>query len=437
MVQTLVATIHFSQFTCCFRSFGVLIHGFFLASRKPKSHNYSLILYSLHLQVNAITRMYIHYSWRWVLASAPPFACLLVTPNADAMVHSNHKSRAHSLLTFFRSQRMVHESFQLHSRIHSDHANAIRPDMLTYIIRKLFLRSRCACNWKMISQTIDVCFWRVHRHNLMKVPELLKGVPARRPCVTDALYDWEINSRMHRCVCVIVLGPKVVTPKVQTFVLLLVWFGGEIPVLNFWASFVLKTCHPKRTLVSTRPPPLSPILAYPCAPYCYIHTIGWSGQCPTPWCLQSFLWEWPLSCCIKPSDAQRPATARSYPHGRDCKSKSDLPHSLSEWKGNSIPPRHSFASLSQWTCLACTTHMRFWSFSICFLCVIQLEENPNPVMILVFFSIVSARMAPEGLYSRWLRNLVSQVQVCIHCVILMQNILCNSLQRILASEFDI
>ena len=43
----------------------------------------------------------------------------------------------------------------------------------------------------------------------MKAPELHKRIPARKPCVTDVLCNWEIQSQIIRmCVCDIILGPK-------------------------------------------------------------------------------------------------------------------------------------------------------------------------------------------------------------------------------------
>ena len=33
------------------------------------------------------------------------------------------------------------------------------------------LSNRCACNWKINSQTINVCMWCVHRKYLMKAPD--------------------------------------------------------------------------------------------------------------------------------------------------------------------------------------------------------------------------------------------------------------------------
>ena len=44
----------------------------------------------------------------------------------------------------------------------------------------------------------------------MKVPEIHRTIPARKPCVTDVLCNWEFNSQTIRmCVCVIILGPIV------------------------------------------------------------------------------------------------------------------------------------------------------------------------------------------------------------------------------------
>ena len=48
----------------------------------------------------------------------------------------------------------------------------------------------------MNSQRILVCNWRVHREYLLEAPELHKRIPARRPCVTDVLCNWEIISQI-------------------------------------------------------------------------------------------------------------------------------------------------------------------------------------------------------------------------------------------------
>ena len=48
-----------------------------------------------------------------------------------------------------------------------------------------------------------------HRKYLTKAPELHKQIPARKPCVTDVLCNWGINSNKNKNVCVIILGPIV------------------------------------------------------------------------------------------------------------------------------------------------------------------------------------------------------------------------------------
>ena len=65
----------------------------------------------------------------------------------------------------------------------------------------MLLCNRCACNWKITSQIINVYTWRVHRKYVVKVPELHKTIPARKPCVRDALCNWKINSLINKHVC--------------------------------------------------------------------------------------------------------------------------------------------------------------------------------------------------------------------------------------------
>ena len=71
----------FSVHTLFPQVFWAFIHGFFSATGTPNSHNHSYVHYSLNSRANVITRMYIHYSRRMVLANVPPFTCLLVTTN--------------------------------------------------------------------------------------------------------------------------------------------------------------------------------------------------------------------------------------------------------------------------------------------------------------------------------------------------------------------
>ena len=67
----------------------------------------------------------------------------------------------------------------------------------------ILLCNKCACNWKINSQTINVCNEHVHRKYLMKAPNytnlFLPESPV--PCVTDVLCNWEINSQTIKCVC--------------------------------------------------------------------------------------------------------------------------------------------------------------------------------------------------------------------------------------------
>ena len=66
--------------------------------------------------------------------------------------------------------------------------------------------NRFACYWKINSQTINVCNCRVHRNYLLKAPKVHKIIHARKPCVTDVLYNLEISAQKIK-VCVIILAP--------------------------------------------------------------------------------------------------------------------------------------------------------------------------------------------------------------------------------------
>ena len=75
----------------------------------------------------------------------------------------------------------------------------------------ILLCNRCVCNGKINSQTINLCVMGAPTE---KAPcadaQFHKRIPARTPCVTDGLCDWEINSQIiQMCVCVIILGPIV------------------------------------------------------------------------------------------------------------------------------------------------------------------------------------------------------------------------------------
>ena len=45
----------------------------------------------------------------------------------------------------------------------------------------ILLCDRCACNWRINSQTTNVCHWRIHRKYHMKAPKLHKIIPVRKP----------------------------------------------------------------------------------------------------------------------------------------------------------------------------------------------------------------------------------------------------------------
>ena len=60
----------------------------------------------------------------------------------------------------------------------------------------ILLCNRCACNWKINSQTIHMCNWRAHRKYLVKAPNYTKEFLPETPCVTDVLCNWEINSQI-------------------------------------------------------------------------------------------------------------------------------------------------------------------------------------------------------------------------------------------------
>ena len=69
------------------------------------------------------------------------------------------------------------------------------PNYYTNHSETILLCDRCACNWKINSQRILVCDCRIHRKYLIEAPELHKRSPARKPCVTDVLCNWELDSQ--------------------------------------------------------------------------------------------------------------------------------------------------------------------------------------------------------------------------------------------------
>ena len=84
----------------------------------------------------------------------------------------------------------------------------------------------CVCNRKSTSQTINVCNWPVHRKCVMEALELHKRTPARKPCVTDVLCNWEMNPQIIKYVCVLILGPTVYVCVRWTLYVCHPWGGG-------------------------------------------------------------------------------------------------------------------------------------------------------------------------------------------------------------------
>ena len=41
----------------------------------------------------------------------------------------------------------------------------------------------------------ECVYWHVRSKYLMEAPELHERIPAREPCVTDVLCNWEINPK--------------------------------------------------------------------------------------------------------------------------------------------------------------------------------------------------------------------------------------------------
>ena len=60
----------------------------------------------------------------------------------------------------------------------------------------ILLCNRCACNWEIDSQTINVCSWQRSQKVPYEGAELHKRIPARKPSVRDVLCNWEINSQI-------------------------------------------------------------------------------------------------------------------------------------------------------------------------------------------------------------------------------------------------
>ena len=59
----------------------------------------------------------------------------------------------------------------------------MRPEMITQMIRKQFfcVTDVCVCNWKINSQTINVCNWRVCRKYLVKAPNYTREFLPEHP----------------------------------------------------------------------------------------------------------------------------------------------------------------------------------------------------------------------------------------------------------------
>ena len=72
----------------------------------------------------------------------------------------------------------------------------MRPEVITQNNSEtILLCNRCVCNRKIDSQTINVCNRHVHRQYMLQAPELHKIIPARKPCVTDVLRNWDMSPK--------------------------------------------------------------------------------------------------------------------------------------------------------------------------------------------------------------------------------------------------
>ena len=84
----------------------------------------------------------------------------------------------------------------------------MRPENITQLIRKqVFSVTDVRAIGKLILRKL-LCVFGAHI-TYVESPALRKTIPARTPCVTDLLCDWEISAPKQKKVRVIVLGPIV------------------------------------------------------------------------------------------------------------------------------------------------------------------------------------------------------------------------------------
>ena len=81
------------------------------------------------------------------------------------------------------------------------------PEMIAQRIRKQFMLCNSVCVIPRQLMRVFGVFTKVPYEGA----KLHKKIPARKPCVTDVLCNWEINTKMIKNMCLIILGPIVVT----------------------------------------------------------------------------------------------------------------------------------------------------------------------------------------------------------------------------------
>ena len=92
-----------------------------------------------------------------------------------AMSSGNPDQKVYVCVVFFSSLRTLSAEDSLIHLVRRRLANyyEARNDY-TNNSETFLLCNRCACNWKINSQTIHVCNWRVHRKCLTKAPNYIK-----------------------------------------------------------------------------------------------------------------------------------------------------------------------------------------------------------------------------------------------------------------------
>ena len=78
----------------------------------------------------------------------------------------------------------------------------MRPEMITQMIRKQFFCVTNVCAIRKLIPRQIMCVVGALTENSFIGARITQRIPARKPCVTDVLCNWEINSQIVKlCVC--------------------------------------------------------------------------------------------------------------------------------------------------------------------------------------------------------------------------------------------